>query len=336
VSDLIERLADLTGFRDRDVLDVTLVGALRDLLQPSAVSVYRCIGHDDDLRWITRARLVGQDIAASADSLWAPLEELPPLDIDAPRERCLREQTVVVETGTVSRTHFPLGSERGPIGVIEIERARPLDEAEMRVVAGVARIYRNFLGLLDYSERDTLTGLLNRKTFDDSFMKTAAGRPEVRAGQSDAGTAYWLGVVDIDHFKQVNDRFGHLIGDEVLLLVGRLLNTTFRVHDRLYRFGGEEFVVLLRCQSEAEAQIAFERLRSNVEAYAFPQVGHITVSVGFTPVRPGDSPAAAFARADRAVYQAKAVGRNRVVSHGALVAAGLVEDLAPEGGIELF
>jgi diguanylate cyclase (GGDEF)-like protein len=336
VSDLIERLADLTGFRDRDVLDVTLVGALRDLLQPAAVAVYRCIGHDDDLRWITRARLVGQDISASADSLWAPLEDLPTLDVDAQRERCLREQTVIVESGAVSRTHFPLGSDRGPIGVIEIERARPLDEAEMRVVAGVARIYRNFLGLLDYSERDTLTGLLNRKTFDDSFMKTANGRPEVREGQSEASTAYWLGVIDIDHFKQVNDRFGHLIGDEVLLLLARLLRSTFRVHDRLYRFGGEEFVVLIRCQGEAEAQIAFERLRSNVAAYVFPQVGHITVSVGFTPVRQGDSPAAAFARADRAVYHAKAVGRDRVVSHRALVTAGLVEDVAVEGGIELF
>ncbi len=142
---------------------------------------------------------------------------------------------------------------------------------------------------------------------------------------SGRGTA-WLGVIDIDHFKRVNDTHGHLIGDEVLLLMSRLMRATFRFHDHLFRFGGEEFVVLMRCGSDADAAGAFERLRANVEAYLFPQVGRITVSVGFAALRPADTPSAAFERADKAVYWAKQNGRNRVAHHAELVALGLVAE----------
>jgi diguanylate cyclase (GGDEF)-like protein len=337
MSELIDRLGDLTGFRDRDVLDVTLATSLRDLLRPNSVTIYRCVGDEVDLRWLTRARLVGNEVAAAADSVWVDIRSLPPLQRAPLRARCLLEQELIEDVaGPMRRTSFPLAGDRGPLGVIEIERAESLSETEKRLVAGFARIYRNMVSLLDYSERDTLTGLLTRKTFDDSFMKCAAGRPDAREGEGDVDATDWLGVVDIDHFKQVNDRFGHLIGDEVLLLMARLLQSTFRLQDRLYRFGGEEFVVLVRCRGEHDARAAFERVRANVEAYAFPQVGRITISVGFTGVRPGDSPASAFARADQAVYQAKADGRNRVVSHAALVAQGLADDGAQAGGIELF
>jgi PleD family two-component response regulator len=81
---------------------------------------------------------------------------------------------------------------------------------------------------------------------------------------------------------------------------------------------------------------AFERFRAHAERYAFPQVGHITVSVGVTQVRPGDTPSTAFERADRAVYHAKGHGRNQVASHAALVAAGVLAGDAKVGDIELF
>jgi diguanylate cyclase (GGDEF)-like protein len=147
---------------------------------------------------------------------------------------------------------------------------------------------------------------------------------------------HWLGVIDIDHFKSVNDNYGHLIGDEVLLLLSRLMRSRFRFHDRLYRFGGEEFVVLMRCGSEEDAHHAFERLRTGVERYPFPQVGHITVSVGFTEVKIGDTPSGAFERADKAVYYGKTHGRNQVCSHAKLVASGELEDLSVSGDVELF
>jgi diguanylate cyclase (GGDEF)-like protein len=114
------------------------------------------------------------------------------------------------------------------------------------------------------------------------------------------------------------------------------MRASFRFHDRLYRFGGEEFVVLMRCSNQKDAAEAFERLRANVESYAFPQVGRITISVGFTAVRMGDTPSGAFERADKAVYYAKGHGRNRVCSHAELVEAGELEDDSIEGDIDLF
>ena len=151
------------------------------------------------------------------------------------------------------------------------------------------------------------------------------------------GSSYWLAMIDIDHFKRVNDTYGHLIGDEVLLLLARLMRACFRFHDQLYRFGGEEFVVLMRCNGEAEAALALERLRTSTASHLFPQVGHITISIGFSEVRPGDTPSGAFERADKAVYHAKEHGRNQVCSHAALIAQGkLTEQAANVGDVELF
>lgn len=344
---LVEHLAELTGFRDRDVLDVSLASALKDLLAPEWVAIHRCIGEGTERRWITRAKLAKGDTVATADALWQDPGSLPPLDAYPERQTCLLRQEPLAMPGTPAVTLLPLGSDREVVGVLEVGTTAPMHVEEMRLVTSILRIYRNFQGLLDYSERDTLTGLLNRKTFDESFLRFAnapltddvpvavePGTEQRRAGSAVA--AGWLGVIDIDHFKRVNDTFGHLIGDEVLLLLSRLMRSSFRYQDRLYRFGGEEFVVLMRGASPEAAASAFERLRTNVERYPFPRVGHITVSIGFTAVRPTDSPAAAFERADQAVYYAKSHGRNQVADHTALVAGGeLVED-AHDGDVELF
>ena len=143
-------------------------------------------------------------------------------------------------------------------------------------------------------------------------------------------SGFWLAVMDIDFFKRVNDNFGHLIGDEVLLLMARLMRTNFRFHDQLYRFGGEEFVILMRCASPEASGKVLERFRRMVEEHVFPQVGYITVSVGYTMLRNDDTPGAAFDRADKAVYYAKAHGRNQVVSYQELVECWRVDQKKSE------
>ena len=336
-----DHLAELTGFRDRDVLDTTLVGVLRELLQPLSVTVCHHVGDGQQQRWLVRARLAEGDVAASADSVWAELDELPKLEAFPARLECLRKQEPVEVPGATHITCFPLLTDLDAVGVLEIESRADLDADQLRTVSSMLRVYRNVQGLLDYSERDMLTGLLNRKTFDDAFYKTctitAQGQaPSEARREARRGMKSYLGIIDIDHFKLVNDRHGHLIGDEVLLLLSRLMRAAFRFHDRLYRFGGEEFVVLLRCGSDGHAMRAFERLRAATEAYAFPQVGHITVSIGFTEVRSGDNSSMAFERADKAVYWAKAHGRNRVAEHAALVARGELLEGQKTGDVELF
>jgi diguanylate cyclase (GGDEF)-like protein len=213
---------------------------------------------------------------------------------------------------------------------------------QRRLVFSVLRIFRNFQGLLDYSERDTLTGLLNRKTFDECFLRAALrpgaqpAAPAADRRRCSVPATPCLGVIDINHFKRVNDDFCHLIGDEVLLLMSRLMRSSFRFHDQLFRYGGEESAVPMRCARLADAAAAFERLRANAERCAFPRVGHITASVGFAKIRVGDTPAGCFERVDKAVCHAKQNGRNQVHDHAELVAPGGLSDESHMGDVELF
>ena len=258
MSEVVDHLAELTGFRDRDVLDVTLVSAFRDLLRPDSVTIYRTVGDAGNCRWLTRARLRAHESTPSADSIWADLEELPALDALPSHQHSLQQQrAVLVESAAGAVSLFPLSGDGEAGGVLEICTPSALTPAQSRMVSSILRIYRNFEGLLDYSERDTLTGLLNRKTFDGSFLRVAAqgadsiqqpeGERTDQRENCEPATA-WLGVVDIDHFKRVNDNHGHLIGDEVLLLVAGLMRASFRFQDQLYRFGGDSrrFLGLVR------------------------------------------------------------------------------------------
>ena len=346
MSQLVDYLADLTGFRDRDVLDVTLVTSMKDLLSPNMVSVYRLVGDVGDERWITRAQLTIESLTAICHPIWVDITDLPKAADYPYRLRCMETKESVDAISESSITVFPLINDREVVGIMEVVTTAPLTSDAKRLVTSFLRVYRNFQSLLDYSERDTLTGLLNRKTFDEAFLKASAeqqlvqnyiGQSEDRRSSSKGPINTWLAVIDIDHFKRVNDTYGHLIGDEVLLLLSRLMRASFRFHDRLYRFGGEEFVVLMRCDSENDAELALERLRSNTESFSFPQVGRITVSIGFTALRSGDTPSRAFERADKAVYYVKEHGRNGVRSYAQLTSMGeIIEDNDKIGDVELF
>jgi diguanylate cyclase (GGDEF)-like protein len=205
----------------------------------------------------------------------------------------------------------------------------------VRLVQGVLRIVGNYVAALDYGERDTLTGLLNRKTFESQFERFR--QYTRRQGDRPRGEgSSWLGLLDIDHFKSINDRFGHLFGDEVLLLVSQQVRRALRTGDQLFRFGGEEFVVMLHGIEEPAARMVFERLRLAVERYEFPQLGRVTLSLGWTLVAPQDGPTSCLERADAALYYAKAQGRNCGYSHEELVAAGRLGPEAATREIELF
>jgi diguanylate cyclase (GGDEF)-like protein len=231
---------------------------------------------------------------------------------------------------------------QGPevLGLIEIETAAELDGERLSVLAGMLRIYRSHLAALDYGDTDELTRLSNRRTFDDQFSRFALA--EARRNGAKRHSDIWgarahLGVADIDFFKQVNDRFGHPYGDEVLVLFAGLMRDTFRDTDKLFRFGGEEFVILMANCALDDALGAFERFRAAVEAHRFPQVGRVTVSIGVTSLRLHDTGSDAFGRADQALYLAKRRGRNRVMLFEGLEEAGALESHATAASeVELF
>lgn len=354
VEDAISHLAALTAQRDREMIDVTLAQGVMDLLSASSVAVYRLIGREDEVRRWLCCGLARRGQMTVSDPMWIDLHQLPLEDEYPHRQRALAQRMPEVGEDqimghgehAVLAHHvitLPLPVEVGLPGVLEVGSSEPLPVQSLRTVQTLLKVFGNFQNLLESSQRDALTSLLNRQTFDSTFLKASMPLAERKSdhGQGErrhaAAAGYWLGVVDIDHFKRVNDAFGHLIGDEVLVLVARIMRQTFRHYDRLYRFGGEEFVVLLRGGNEADAMGAFERFRRNVASYPFPQVEHVTVSVGFSEVRHHDTPNVTFARADQAVYRAKHEGRNQVLCYDELVRDGLIQSADQHvGDVELF
>ena len=166
-------------------------------------------------------------------------------------------------------------------------------------------------GLCNLSSRDGLTGLANRRVFN-----AALGREIDRSART--GEIFGLLLVDVDHFKQVNDRHGHLVGDVVLKAVARLIEDSFRSIDTVARFGGEEFAVILPNVSAAFLHQVAERVRARIEnAQIVATRGlrvAVTVSIGTVCSRghvPQDAKALIEA-ADRKLYAAKRLGRNRV------------------------
>ncbi|MDD2758921.1 MAG: GGDEF domain-containing protein, partial [Methylomonas sp.] len=133
----------------------------------------------------------------------------------------------------------------------------------------------------------------------------------------------WFAILDIDHFKRVNDTFGHLYGDEVLLLFSQMMEKHFRYNDFLFRFGGEEFVVILNLADQASAESVFERFRQRIAEHEFPTVGQVTVSIGVTHVDSAIMPSILLDRADKALYHAKASGRNQVIVYEKTAALAL-------------
>ncbi|WP_241463943.1 GGDEF domain-containing protein [Rhodoferax saidenbachensis] len=335
----------MSGLRDREALDAALVRLVISSGEGMVHSacLIRVVGEGDDRRCLVLARVDAASAPLSRDLLWTDWTILPHVH-DFPLRQQAVESGHAVHAATSPRTTVvPLVTPQGIWGLLEIGTDQALSAQALELVDGILLTYNNLRGLLDYGEKDALTELLNRKSFDGAFFRATAEQhddslPEGgdrRHLHSEAGV--WLAVLDIDHFKHVNDTFGHLIGDEVLLLLARLMRSCFRFHDQLYRFGGEEFVVLMRCDSVDHAEAALERLRERVQAYAFPQVGTITVSIGFSILLPHDTPSDAFGRADKAVYHAKEHGRNQVCSYQALVASGDLKDQVAEGmDVDLF
>jgi len=158
---------------------------------------------------------------------------------------------------------------------------------------------------------DPLTALPNRRAYDAELARVAARSRRNRSPIS-------VGVADIDHFKHVNDTYGHPVGDLVLCEVGKAIERAARGTDFVARTGGEEFGMLFPDTAIEMAGLVAERMRQAVEATCVTAPDgaciRVTISIGLTPLAPEAAPDAALACADGALYQAKDQGRNRVVS----------------------
>lgn len=194
----------------------------------------------------------------------------------------------------------PDGYNVGTICTLDTE-PRPFSPEDCATLEGIARLAVSMLEMRQAVRRDALTGATTRRGFEQ-LLETA-----VAAGGGDT-----LLMLDIDHFKAVNDDFGHLTGDLVLKRVAEEIMAVIRPEDTLGRLGGEEFGILLKAMGQAEAARMAEQVRSAISAIVLPELRgrKVTVSLGLAALRPGWQTKDWIGKADDALYVAKRAGRN--------------------------
>ncbi len=344
---LLKHMVDMTGHRDHTMLDISVISAVQELARASQVRVLTLATVRGKIFVRPRTIICAGEAARMVDTtdLHNPgeaIENFPAL------AQCIAHHESGADVANEAGEHtlwLPIWLGDKADTCLEIVNPTPYTSDTIHVIGGIVSVYRNFQNLLDYSERDSLTGLLNRKTFDDQLAKmlaasteqdalTLPGEPERRSHHEQE--KQWLAVVDVDHFKHVNDRFGHLYGDEVLILIANLLTSSFRAQDRVFRFGGEEFVVLLRSTTLDNAKKIIDRFRMNVASHDFPQVGKVTVSVGFVSISALEAPVIILGHADQALYYAKSHGRNLACHYDELVDGGMLQAIESNDTAEFF
>jgi diguanylate cyclase (GGDEF)-like protein len=323
---LIESVVTLTEQRDELTLLRSLLEAIREMLP----------GGEAALVWLVPGKERGQWVEDSGSPLPKPmipitdglLDEIARLSTDAPMKELDQDgQHYLISS---------LGFSEGRRKAIAI-RKPVWTTTDMQIAQGMIKIHANYARLLFDSERDTLTGLYNRKKMEQKISELLSARAGGFNREQDSGRADYLAVLDIDHFKRVNDTFGHLIGDEVLLIFSGLVRNTLRDADWVFRYGGEEFVALLKGVPPEVIGDILERIRVKVQNHTFPQVGRVTVSIGYTTIADQKLPPHVFEEADKALYYAKEHGRNQACDYRGLVSSG---EIAAEehisGSVELF
>lgn len=296
---------------------------------------------DDDpgSRLVARAVLkeLGHDceVAPDGETAWALVRQRPPeilvTDWMMPGldglELCRRVRGaahddytyIIMVTAMAERGQILRGMEAGaddylvkPLDPLALE-ARLL--AARRVTSLHAELGRHRRDLVELSRTDALTGVGNRRGLDDDLATLHARCRRYRR-------RYSLALIDLDGFKSYNDAHGHPAGDVALRAVASALAASVRATDAVYRYGGEEFLIVLPEQAGAEALVVVERVRRAVEALGVPHPaaagGVLTVSAGLASLdgRRQVSGEELVAEADRALYEAKVAGRNRVVAAG--------------------
>ena len=322
----LTKLIALTNERDVNALELLLAQAIFDLIQPSAVGFYRLLDAHEG-RFLTT--LIGREEVGNEITG----------DLRKTLLSCVETGLSIQSFGAdgVLATFYPLkGQKNETVAVITLERPKNVVDLH-EIMEMVLQIYRNLVMLINDNERDTLTGLLNRKTFEQKISKVfLAMLSEHDRKNESIEKKYFLAIFDIDHFKRVNDEYGHLMGDEVLLMFSQLMTKAFRDKDLLFRFGGEEFLAVFECAKADDMQCALDRFKEQVGHFSFPQVGKVTVSAGYTEVSQDYTSTQLIDRADAALYFAKNNGRNRISLYEYLVENGDLQEIVKEGEIELF
>ena len=348
---ILDKVSSLTAIRDIDIFQFSFIKTIADMLQVNEISLYkfndsnqacRLVRYTSDIELGNGKQKIGETKEIHIENILVP-------------EAILRAQKWINLTDRVYTLHvdneyltvYPVVGVRRTIGYLAVTLKHELSSSENLVITNLLSISENFHALLEDNQRDKLTGLLNRKTFDESIYRLqevitfTASSDSNYAGneqrQVSTAPSYWLSIIDIDSFKRINDDFGHIYGDEVILMLSQIMQKTFRPSDLLYRFGGEEFVVITMVDNKKDAVSMFERFRQAIESFDFPQIGQVTISLGATLISNHHAIASDIVgQADKALYHAKHNGKNQLFFYEDLIAEGILVETCKNGDIDLF
>ncbi len=321
----------ISKFMCHDVLSGTSDTPLREVvkrMKETRQSAFVVCHHDEPVGVITESDAVNVLSDALAGESF---QETLAADVMTHPVHTLCETAFMGDVISVMKSHtfrrVPITNEDGQLtGIMNLEdlqaamnttlerRGRELEVAVMARTAELNEAKKKFEAL---SLCDSLTGLSNRRAMENKFE-------ELHSLAQRHGTPYAVILCDIDHFKIFNDMLGHVAGDEAIRIVADTLQQAVRISDTPYRYGGEEFLILLSHSEAESAELVAERIRKRLAAHQILHPGsdvspYVTLSLGYAEV-PTSAEAltttweAVVERADRALYHAKESGRDRAVS----------------------
>jgi len=340
---ILNSVIEITNKRDTDSLELSMTLALVEQVECLRVVIYKRLNIKNNLT-------IRSNVEVIVDKEKSKHEWLKPKvinTISAELKSCFEFSCPIhnkLENEDEENWH-PIAIEQTTEAVIYIH-SKKLSREQQVLLNGFCRIYENYLSILKESECDKLTGLFNRQTFEKKVQRFIEKKskkqredPFSENRRDNVQKSHtWLAIIDIDHFKQVNDKFGHVCGDEVLLAFAQLMKNLFRKEDLLFRFGGEEFILVMEAATPQMLHNKLNEFRSTVANHPFPFVETLTASIGFTLLDPNMFISSTIDKADKALYYAKDNGRDSVHYFEELIVQKLLKGDEPgmNSPIELF
>jgi diguanylate cyclase (GGDEF)-like protein len=337
-NNMLKQIASFTSLRDQELLAFSLLQSVTSILAPKNKAVVKLSLTGKILNQIYFSDGDCQKLNAdeSLDEEWRSFFNY--MQDSAIESHRFRKKVGVTYVYSINHS-----KNYNQYLVIDLSQNMTVEQSHM--LSGMLNIFNNFNDLLTDSQTDELTGLLNRKTFEKSILsfhlEPEQSEPfkgnEQRKSQTDDESSNWIVIVDVDHFKSINDKFGHLYGDEVLIHIANALKINIRHKDIVFRFGGEEFVVFFKNLTRKKCEEALSRLSKAISDVSLVQLDNLTVSFGVTKFNPSIFHTTLMDYADQALYYSKENGRNRYTFFEDLIESGLAK---PEhisfGSIDYF
>lgn len=331
-NEIFESIIEITRQKDTDSLEYSLAATLAELIDIDAVTLLNVPYKGTPAYLSSELRLTVKREDDKKRYKWD--NQLTNVDVEGDLKTVIsHHQPLTAKTAEGHAFYFPVVIDDELNSILRIDSKFDVMQ-QKDLINGFVRIYQNYQVILTENERDKLTGLLNRKTFENKLNRLLKPRDE--SATTSLLSNCWLVMIDIDHFKSVNDNYGHVCGDEILLHLSQLMKDYFVNNSLLFRFGGEEFVIVLEYMPMEVAIATLEHFKNLVSEFNFPFVGNVTISLGFSQFCVDDFPPSILDQADKALYYAKEHGRNCLHNYEQLILEGKLSVPQEAGSVELF